>query len=262
VTLPTTDIEYLSLVDYDHSRNYRFLVTDKSGKIWMYDKQGTNLEGWTPNNVEDDLFTPARHHRIRGRDFLIAIRRDGRAYLMNRRGEIQRGFPLNLDARPAGDYFLEVGSTIENSDFIIVSSDGFRVRFNPAAKIQLREALIKSSISSRFSLVKERTGKSYCMVRQDPSNLTILDVNGRGIITNSYIGMNPVVVRYYDFGAGSVYYSITDLVQNLTYIYDQSGALLTSPPLESRSCDLHPSKSGKVNAYLTYKGSLMVKPLP
>src|SRR5690606_15089092 len=127
------------------------------------DKQGTNLEGWTPNNVEDNLFTSARHHRIRGRDYLIAIRRDGRAYLKNRRGEMQRGFPLNLDARPAGDYFLEVGSTIDKSDFILVSSDGFKIRFNPAGKIQSRETLINSSISSRFSLVKERNGKSYCI---------------------------------------------------------------------------------------------------
>ena len=48
VTTQANDIEYLSLVDYDHSRNYRFLITDASGKIWMYDKQGTNLEGWMP----------------------------------------------------------------------------------------------------------------------------------------------------------------------------------------------------------------------
>ncbi len=175
---------------------------------------------------------------------------------------MQRGFPLNLDARPAGDYFLEVGSNIENSDFIVVSSEGFRIRFNPAGKIQSRETLIKSSISSRFSLVRERNGKSCCMVRQDPGNLTILDVNGKAIITNTYIGMNPVMVRYYDFGAGSVFYSITDQIQNLTYVYDQAGSLLTSPPLESSYCDLQPSKSGKVAAYLTYKDALIVKPLP
>jgi hypothetical protein len=155
-----------------------------------------------------------------------------------------------------------VGSTIENSDFIVVSNDGFRIRFNPTGKIQSREPLIKASINSRFSLVRERNGKSYCMVRQDPTSLTILDVDAKNIITNPYIGMNPVVVRYYDFGAGSIYYSITDQVQNLTYVYDQSGTLLTSPPLESSSCDLQPGKSGKVTAYLTYKGSLMVKPLP
>lgn len=255
-------IEYTSLVDYDHSKNYRFLITDKSGKVWMYDKQGVNLEGWNYNNVEDDLFTPARHHRIRGKDYLIAIRRDGKAYLMNRRGELQRGFPLNLDARPTGDYFLELGTRTDNSHFVVVSRDGFRIKFNTAGKIQTRETLIKASVNSKFSLVKEQHGKSYCMVRQDPSGLVIMDLAGKEIITNSYIGMNSVVVRYYDFGAGSVYYTITDRVQYLTYVYDQSGNLLTSPPLESDFCELSPTKSGNVAAYLTYGSSLTVKPLP
>lgn len=256
------DIDFVALVDYDHSRNYRFLITDRSGKIWMYDKQGVNLEGWNSNDVEGDLFCPARHHRIRGRDYLIAIRRDGRVYLMNRRGELQKGFPLNLDARPTGDYFLEVGSRPDNSYFVVVSRDGFRIRFNTEGKIQTRETLIKSSINSRFSLVKEQNGKSYCMVRQDPGGLVILDTDGKEVVSNTYIGMNQVAVHYYDFGAGTVFYSITDQIQNLTYIYDQSGNLLTSPPLESSFCDLQPAKSGKVAAYLTYQSALTVKPLP
>lgn len=256
------EVDYVSLVDYDHSRNYRFLITERSGKIWMYDKQGVNLEGWSPNNVEGALASPARHHRIRGRDYLIAVRRDGRVYLLNRRGELQKGFPINLDARPTGDYFLELGSRTDNSNFVVVSSDGFRIKFNTEGKIQTRETLIKSSVNSKFSLVKEHNGKSYCIVRQDPGGMVVSEASGADIITNGYIGMNPVVVSYYDFGAGSVYYSVTDKVQSLTYVYDQSGNLLTSPPLESAFCDLQPGKSGNVAAYLTYQSALTVKPLP
>jgi hypothetical protein len=262
VELKTTTVEYTSMVDYDHSKNYRFLVADKSGRIWMYDKQGTNLEGWDANNVENDLFCAPRHHRIKGRDYLIAMRRDGRVYLMNRRGEPQKGFPLNLDARPTGDYYLELGNRSDNTYFVIVSRDGFRIRFNLEGKIHTRETLIKSTVSSRFSMVKEQTGKSYCMVRQEPGGLAILDVNGKEIVSNTYIGMNPVLVRYFDFGAGQLYYSITDRVQNLTYVYDHSGKLMTSPPLETNFCSLQPSKSGKVTGYLTYQGSLIIKPLP
>lgn len=262
VEIKARDIEYVSLVDYDHSKNYRFLITERSGRIWMYDKQGVNLEGWNPNNVEGPLSSPARHHRIRGRDYLIAIRRDGRVYLMNRRGELQKGFPINLDARPTGEYYLELGSRTDNSNFVVVSSDGFRIKFNTEGKIQTRETLIKSSVNSKFSLIKEYNGKSYCMVRQDPGGLVISDANGKDVITNTYLGMNPVVVGYYDFGAGSVYYAITDRVQNLTYVYDQSGTLLTSPPLESSYCELQPSKSGNIAVYLTYQSALTVKPLP
>src|SRR5690606_34962811 len=262
VEMKTKEVDYVSLVDYDQSKIYRLLITDRSGRIWIYEKQGVHLEGWKPNYVEGALASPARHHRIRGREYLIAIRRDGRVYLMNRRGELQKGFPINLDARPTGEYFLELGSRVDNSNFVVVSSDGFRIKFNTEGKIQTRETLVKSSVNSKFSLVKEYNGKSYCMVRQDPGGLVVQDAIGKEIISNSYIGMNPVVVSYYDFGAGSVYYSITDRVQNLTYVYDQSGNLLTSPPLESAFCDLQPRKSGNVAAYLTYQSALTVKPLP
>jgi len=104
VGVPERDIDFASIVDYDHSKKYRFLVAGKSGKLWMYDKQGTNLEGWTPKNVEDGLFAAPRHYRIRGKDYVVAIRRDGNAYVMNRRGEMVKGFPINLNARPVGSY--------------------------------------------------------------------------------------------------------------------------------------------------------------
>src|SRR5688572_6902781 len=86
------DLEFVSIVDYDNSKKYRFLLTDKAGKLWMYDKEVQNLDGWKPRNVQNGLLTPARHHRIRGKDYIVAIRKDGWAYLMNRRGELVKGF--------------------------------------------------------------------------------------------------------------------------------------------------------------------------
>ena len=35
VKLKERDIEFVSIVDYDHSKKYRFLVAGKSGKLWM-----------------------------------------------------------------------------------------------------------------------------------------------------------------------------------------------------------------------------------
>lgn len=261
VTVKPRSIEFVSLVDYDHSKNYRFLIADKSGKIWMYDKEGNNLDGWNPNNVGNGLFTAPRHHRVRGKDYIVAMRRDGKAYVMNRRGEPLKGFPLNLDARPTGDYFLEVGSRSDNTNFVVVSRDGFRIKFNLEGRIDTRETLIKSSVDAQFSLVKEHDDKSYCMIRQEAKGLAVLDKNGNPIVTNAYVGMNPVDVHYFDFGAGRLYYLITDRIQNLTYVYDQQGKLMASPPLESYFCSLQPSKSGKVTVYLTYQRSLMIKSL-
>ena len=122
----------------------------------MYDKQGVNLEGWTPKNISESLFAAPRHYRIRGKDYIVAIREDGNAYVMNRRGETLKGFPINLNARPEGDYFLERGNSLKSTYFVVVSRDGFRIKFNLDGKIQSRESLGKNTADARFSRYVKR----------------------------------------------------------------------------------------------------------
>lgn len=232
------ELDFVSLVDYDNSKKYRFMLTDKSGKMWMYDKEAQILEGWRPRNVEGSLFSSPEHYRIRGKDYILAIRKDGWAYLMNRRGENLKGFPLNLDARPDGDYYVEVGNSVATTYFVCVSRDGFRIKFNLEGKILSRETLVKPSFETQFSLISEHRGKSYLIRRQDAKRLTLLDESGREILFNDFIGINPVAIQYYDFGAGKVYISITDLEQDLSYIYDEKGSLLNSPPVEGNAIEL------------------------
>jgi len=241
VEIKIKDLDFVSIVDYDNSKKYRFLLTDKAGKVWMYDKEANILDGWRPRNIEGSLFTAPQHHRIRGKDYILAVRRDGWAYLLNRRGENLKGFPLNLDARPEGDYYIEVGNSVATTNFVCVSRDGFRIKFNLEGKVLSRETLVKPTFDTQFSLIEEHQGKSYLIKRQDTKRLALLDEMGTEILSNDFIGINPVSIKYYDFGAGRVYISITDLVQDLTYVYDGTGNLLSSPPIESSAIELRVS---------------------
>jgi hypothetical protein len=259
VAIAEREIEFVSIVDYDHSKKYRFLVAGKSGKLWMYDKQGTNLEGWTPKNVEEGLFAAPRHYRIRGKDYVVAIRKDGNAYVMNRRGEMVKGFPLNLDARPVGNYTLERGSSLQNTNFVIVSRDGFRIKFNLEGKIQHREALVKNTADARFGLVEEQDGKSYLILRQEARQFTLFDDNLKEMIVSDFIASNPVKVNYLDYGAGKVYVTVTDQSQDLSYVYDGAGKLLTSIPIESRSIALQPVDLDRVRIYSALDKSLTIQ---
>lgn len=234
ISLKAHDAEQVSVIDYDHSKKYRFLVADRSGKLWMYDKEGNVLEGWRPNDVEGSLMVPARHHRIKAKDYVLAVRADGVVYLMNRRGELLPRFPLNLDARPAGDYFLEIGSSSANTYFVVVARDGFKIKFNLEGRILSRETLIKNAVDANFRLICEPNRRSYVVARQENKQLTLMDETGKEILKNEYVGMHPIRIDYYDFGSGNLYYTVTDLQENLSFIYDAKGNLLTSPPLESK----------------------------
>lgn len=261
VKIKERDIEFVSIVDYDHSKKYRFLITSKSGKLWMFDKAGVNLDGWTPNDVGDALFTPARHHRIRGKDYIVSIRKDGNVYLMNRRGELLKNFPLNLNARPLGEYFLEIGNDLESTFFVVVSRDGFRIKFTTDGKIQSRETLVKNTVDSRFSLVREKDSKSYLILRQEARQFTLIDDDLKQIVTSDFIGNNATDVQYLDFGAGKVYIAITDRSQDLSFVYNDKGKLLTALPIESQAVALRPLGLDKIRLFSISGDVLTVSPL-
>jgi hypothetical protein len=259
--LPFSDIEYASIIDWDHSKKYRFLITDSKGKLWMYDKEGNNLEGWNPKDIGESLSLAPEHHRIKGKDYVLAIRDDGRVYLMNRRGEDVKHFPLNLEAKVAGDYFLDLGAGISDTYFVVVSRDGYRIKFNPEGKIQSRETLVKTSFNTQFKLISEKANKSYLIVQQDSKQFTVQDEALRKIISNEFTGSNPVKINYYDFGSGRVYISVTDLSQELTYIYDEQGTLLTTPPLESSMIEIRPLDSERALIFFSQGNAVTVQPL-
>jgi hypothetical protein len=259
--LNSVDIDYASVVDYDNSKKYRFLVADKTGKIFMFDKEGNTLDGWNPNNAGGALSAAPKHYRIKGKDYIVAARRDGVINLWTRRGEILRKFPLDIQAEPVGDIFLERGVTLEDTYFVFVTRDGFRVRITPEGKIQSRENLLKTSIRSTFSLTAEKSGKSYLLVQQDERQVTIADADGRKILSASVVGTTSGDIRYYDYGSGKIFITVKDRAQGLYFVYDSQGNLLTTPPVETPILEIRPLDSDDFTLFFIHGRSLVNQPL-
>ena len=261
VYLKGKDIRYLSIVDYDRSKKYRFLVSEQNGKLWMYDKSGNNLEGWTPCDVGGALLAAPMHHRIKGKDFILAIRKDGFVHLYNRRGELHKNFPLDVQGTPMGDYFLEMGSDIANTFFVLITRDGYRIKFNPEGKIQNRETLVRLSVGSQFALIAEKSNKSYLVLQHDTRQLTIADEAGKKILVNDYISLKDWDIKYYHYGSGKSFISLTDRTQELSYVFDGTGNLLTNPPLESTAIELRMANSDQSYVFFIHDKSLTIQPL-
>jgi hypothetical protein len=261
ISTKENDPDFLSIVDYDHSKKYRFLISSRSGKLWMHGKGGENLEGWQPKNAGGKLSTAPQHHRIRGKDYIVAIREDGFAHLMNRRGESLKNFPLDLDARFAGDYYLESGNSTASTNFVVVSRDGFRIKFSLEGKMMSRESLIKTAPEASFKLICDENNKNYIITRQDSRRLSILDENLHEIFSSDFIGNNPVDVKLYNFGSGKEYVTLTDKSQDLSFVYDIKGNLLTSIPVESKSIVIRPTRTEKPKVYAISGKSLSIYPL-
>lgn len=257
--VPSLDIAHASVIDYDHTKKYRLLVAERSGKLWMYDKEGQNLEGWNPRDIGGELSSAAEHYRIKGKDYIIAVRKDGQIFVMNRRGENVKGFPLKLTSRINGDFYVDT-STPENV-IIVVTQDGYRVRISIDGKILSQEALLKTAVNSSFSLVREKSDKSYVIMQQDPKNFNLVDDAGSTLAMNNYVGGHAVEVSFFDFGADKIFVTISDTVDGMTYVYDQNGELITSPPVETRMLTLRRGGDDQIKLYFARGNAVVMEPL-
>lgn len=230
---PGYKIAQAAVVDYDNSKRYRFLVSDEHGNIYMYDKQGTNLEGWRPLKMDHKLSAPPGHLRVRGKDFIYAVQENGIVKVMTRRGEMYPGFPLVLGDKVKGPVFIEIGANIAQTRFVTVTETGLLVQFNLEGKILNREQLYKPSAATTFRIIPGALGKGFVILRQDMRRVAILNRRGETLFEKDYLSSEEMKAQYYFFGAENAIVAITDPVQSFTYIYDLSGNLINGQPMES-----------------------------
>ena len=231
-------IQYLSLIDYDNSKQYRFLVSDRQGGQWMFNTDRENLEGWTPRGLGSTPSSAPFHVRVRGKDYLIAIGQDGTVYAMNRRGEDYPGFPLILDKPCHSPVFVRLGSTPDETTLTLVTDGGELIRFNLQGAIAERTQLYRPSADARFTLCEDALGKTYVLLRQDDRSLGVLNQQGvllfeKDFFSQTALASGRLVAQYYDFGAGRQVFALTDQVQEFTYLFDEQGRLINDRPIES-----------------------------
>lgn len=225
--------EYSSVVDYDKSKRYRFLITDTRGNLYLTDKGGNLLDGWSPHAIGGKLISSARHYRVLGKDFFLAVQQNGTAHLMNRRGEISKGFPLALDIRPQGDFFVKIGNSFSSSSVVVVSGDGFKVEFGMDGQMRKKEVLLKRNASSQFTLVKSNSENNYIITRIDPGKIGVLDRDNNLMFEIENPGSAQWNVSFLETRLKEQIFCFYDEQQDFSYFYDSKGVLLLPQPLES-----------------------------
>ena len=227
------DMYQTSVVDYDKSKRYRFLVADEEGNIYMFDKQGNSLEGWQPRRLNRRLATAPFHIRVRGRDCIIGVQEDGVINMMNRRGQMYPGFPVDLKDKIDNPLFVNVGTGFGKSFFTTVSNSGLLIRINLEGAIIERKQLLRPTKDAGFKLVIDALDRNYVIGRQEENRVSMLDRNGKVLFEKDYVASGDMRMQYYDFGRGQQVFALTDKDQEFTYLYDADGKLINYQPIES-----------------------------
>lgn len=222
-------IHTISAIDYDNSRDYRFLASDRKGELYLFSKEGKLLDGWNPLRLPYGygLGSAASHIRIQARDYIIVPQANGIIQVLNRKGKPYEGFPFLINDRIHNPLFIEAGINAQKTTLTALTDNGEISTFNLLGEPVSHRQLYRPDKTTLFKTVIEASGKDWLVARQDNKKLSILDKEGKTLFEKEYASPKHTLVQLYDFGAGLRIIAVTDPLEKQTYLYDYSGRLIS-----------------------------------
>lgn len=217
-----------NVIDYDNSKQYRYLAMDRGGDLSLYSKEGELLEGWNPNSLGSPLLATPFHVRIRGRDCFVAVETSGKIHLLNRKGESYNGFPVAIDGRFSGDIALTRGSNFSQTLISLMSEEGEFVQVNFEGEVVSQEQFVRPNTNTTFSLVYDALKTTFNIIQNDGSTLTFFNDQSKEMFSVNYPNSKEVSVDLYNFRNGKEVFVIRDTKENVMRIVDRQGRFLTS----------------------------------
>ncbi len=251
-------VDHFNLIDYDLSKNYRMAVTDIDGNVYLTDKDLNPLEGWKPREFERAALAKLVHKRLGRRDVMVSLQESGEINIVSRRGQHLSGFPFETNQRLDRNYFIRSSNGLSNSSITVISETGELTELTLEGNVIQREQLIKTSAETKFRLIPDRSERSFLIVRNQGSSYEVLDDTGNFLFKKEYFSKEPILIQYYEFGAGKDLVIFTDTANESLYIYDKSGNLVTGNPLNSKHevSILYSSANREFQVYTTWGSNL------
>ncbi|UCS95372.1 hypothetical protein KZP23_10335 [Echinicola marina] len=245
------DIAQLNLVDYNNTRDYRYFVASTEGDLYIFDKKGNNLEGWTPRTTSGRLASSPAHHRLSGiGDYMVALNTNGELYIMNRRGELQTGSPVNLGDGVETDYVLLQRGDHSDTQMVTITADGEVVRVNFRGEVTFRNQLLRPEGNTGFNLVKDQSGDQYLFVIHEYNKVSVMNTELE-VLFEKNMASEDLEFQFYSFGSDKNIFVIIDKVQEFIYLYNLEGELLNTRPING-SHKIEVKYSGSKNEYSIY----------
>jgi hypothetical protein len=224
----------LTVLDYEKSGEYRFLISDTQGKLYMFDKTGALQEDWQPRVLGHSLSAPVRHVRVQGQDYLIVTQENGVISVLTSKGEFYAGFPLALKAQMSSPVFIREGTNAENTELTLLTDYGELLQINLLGQIKSREQLARPSGETTFRLCLETSGKSWVIMRRSPEKVTLLDNHLSMLFEKGVESSQTVICQYYDFGTHRKIFALTQPLLRHTLLCDAQGNLIGNHPVDNQ----------------------------
>ncbi len=251
VTLRSPATNGMALFDYEKSRDYRIALAGEDRGIYLYDKSGSLVKGWTVAKTEGLVKMALKHFRIGTRDYIV-FADHFTTYILNRRGESRMKPDKHFPVAENANIILESNTTGIKSRLVLTDSLG-KVHFiyfdGTVETVDL--GIYSGAHYFEYSDLDGSGRREYIFV--DDGKIEVFSYDGSRKFSRSFksaISNAPVI---YQFSYGNKKIGLVTGARNELYLVNNDGSVYSGFPLRGST----PFSIGVINK-TTSKFNLIV----
>ncbi|HER09415.1 MAG TPA: hypothetical protein ENO20_10960 [Bacteroides sp.] len=230
VTLRAAATNPMALFDYDQNKEYRIFVAGEDRRIYVYDKDGNVVPGWSFRKTESTVTKEIQHFRIENDDYIVAAD-PIRPYFLNRRGRERIGLENRVTVSQHNMFTLDMNIREEKPRWVSTDTAGNVVAIYGDGTVN---TLLKQNVTPAHYFRMQDMDRDGIpeFVFADGNELIVTQQNGKRIFSFKVRERISNPPDLYKFSASDIKIGITDEPRNRIYLINSDGSLYEGFPLE------------------------------
>ncbi|MBE9509789.1 MAG: DUF3352 domain-containing protein [Bacteroidetes bacterium] len=223
----------MSLFDYGNNRDYRIFIPGEDKKIYVYNKEGNIVSGWSFGHTETTIDSYIHHFRIGNKDYIVAAD-DNRIYILDRKGNTRVKMMENIAVSENNDIILDIRSADADPRMVTTDKSGTVcfVYFN--GKIEKEK--IKDFSPEHFFNYMDINGDGFFeYIYIDNKKLEVYSYSKSLLFSYSFddiIECRPIV---YTFSSTNKKIGVVSEQTNKIYLFNNDGKLYKGFPVSGNT---------------------------
>ena len=231
VKLPAPLATEISVFDYAKDGNYRIFVPCSNQRIYVYTKDGSQLESWNPVETDNKIVTPVQYFNINDDEYLVFADRL-KTYILSRNGSTKIAVTTNFPKAPNSKFYVEAPGGISNLRFVTTNSSGQVQYITRNGSVHTQNFRDYFSANHNFILADINGDGENEYIFTDNRELVVYKSSGGQLFNYYFDGLITGKPNIFRFAVNDVRIGVACADLNKIYLFDKDGKICSGFPLE------------------------------
>ena len=231
--LPNSTAQGITIVDYDKNKNYRLFVPCLNKKIYLFDKNLKQVDGWKIPKTTSEIVSKIQYFNNDSKDYLIFSEKS-KIHILNRKGEERIPVNKNFSFSNNTSFYFQQKTSNTKACFITTNASGNIISIFLDGTIKTKKIITVTS--NHFFIASDINSdelKDYIIA--DGKNLFVFNNNGKEIFSYTFddeIIIKPTILK---FSSENIKIGITIKNKKQVLLLNIDGTIESNFPIQGTS---------------------------